>query len=186
MSEYRQILLMRHGEADEKKPDQSRCLTREGMRQINTVTFQLISRGLIPDYVVCSSVVRTQQTLAEIRNLVPVAPAKISFCGERLYKARSAEDVLEILGDFLPEDSRCPLIIGHNPGMFLTASYLASHHPTASGTSVSQTYPTSTLSVIRHNGASWQNIAPSTCVITDVLSGSPLPKMTGVLSPLRS
>src|SRR5262249_2578570 len=112
----KRLLLVRHGAAAGKNAgsaDRDRPLTAEGRRAAGALGRRLGSDGMYPDHVLCSPARRARETpdgLAEaLDGLLPAefVPA--------LYLA-DATTLLDQLRA-LPAGTRCPLVIGHNPGL---------------------------------------------------------------------
>lgn len=105
----KRILLMRHALAGFAPTDFDRPLLPEGLMQVHDIAHQL--RDLLPqvDNIICSSSLRTRQTLESLS-------VGVSAVFEpQLYHA-SAERLLAEL-QLLDESVQFPLMIGHNPGM---------------------------------------------------------------------
>lgn len=108
--------------------DFSRPLNSRGHRTAPIIAKWIIEHGFIPDMVLCSTAVRTQQTLeilTDIWNKQGDQQFNRQDCSE-LYLA-STNAILECLSkrcntDLLPSKV---LVIGHNPGLELTASILS-------------------------------------------------------------
>jgi len=109
----KQILLMRHGEAQDPSPGMSdfdRALTKKGRQQAHDMANQL--QDVLPavDAVFCSSALRTRETLTEFyRQTIP--PLYV----DNLYHAPAHLLLEKIYG--LEETTCFPLFIGHNPGL---------------------------------------------------------------------
>lgn len=130
-TEPRFLILMRHAKSsweEEGMDDFSRPLNNRGQRTAPTIAKWIVEQGLVPDAVLCSTAVRTQQTLGILTD-VWNEPGDHHYdrqdCSE-LYLA-STNTILECLSkrcntDPLPSKV---MVIGHNPGLELTASILS-------------------------------------------------------------
>ena len=160
------ITLMRHGEAS-GSPDIERQLTQTGQQQCRTIGQELRSRDLLPDFILCSGVDRTRQSHAALGlNEVPVV-----FCGEDLYRASSAREVLGIIADHVPATARHPLVIGHNPTIHETVCVLARESDNDELLlQLGRGYPPATASVFEFHSDTWDLLHPSTMNLLDILS----------------
>jgi phosphohistidine phosphatase len=127
----RLLMLMRHAKsswADEGMDDFSRPLNGRGHRTAPTIAKWIVEKGFTPDTVLCSAAVRTQQTLAiltDVWNEHGEHHYDRHDCPE-LYLA-STNAILDCVSkrcntDPLPSKV---MVIGHNPGLELTASMLS-------------------------------------------------------------
>ncbi|WP_454043657.1 SixA phosphatase family protein [Cellulosimicrobium sp. Marseille-Q8652] len=163
----RRLVLLRHAKAERAGAvdDVLRPLRLDGRRQAGRVGAALREGGLVPDRVLCSSALRTRQTwdllaahLGDVRPDVTVTDA--------LYVADVA-DVLELLRQTDPR-VRTLLVVGHEPTMAATASYLAD--PASDGGALAQVrvgVPTATYSVLESDAA-WQDWRPGGALLTYV------------------
>ncbi len=133
----RQLLLMRHAKSDWNVPglsDKDRPLNARGKSTAPTMATWLFEHGLIPDLILCSSAVRTSQTLAlmigqweSLRLTNPSLSFPKTSIEDKLYLA-SDSDILSIARsiaiDHPIEDSLSIMVLGHNPGMEILASTL--------------------------------------------------------------
>ena len=104
---------------------------------------------------VCSSAVRTVETLRLIR---PALPSSTSVTiDEALYGA----DVDELLDRVrrLPSTAAGVLLIGHNPGIGDLAEMLAGHGDRAARASIAAKFPTAALAILTIDGE-WTAVAP--------------------------
>ena len=112
----KQLLLLRHAAAAGKGPggaDRERPLTPDGRRAAEALGRRLKSDGINPDHVLCSPARRAQETLERIAvALDGLPPADVN---DVLYLADS-QALLELLRA-APAETRCLLLIGHNPGL---------------------------------------------------------------------
>jgi phosphohistidine phosphatase len=126
------LILMRHAKSDwndARLSDKARPLNERGRAAAPAMARWLASQEYYPHLVLCSSAVRTQQTLElmqrEWKLLSPTIPACQVEMDDDLYLA-SAEMILEIAskGCRASECEHC-LVIGHNPGMEQLVSLLS-------------------------------------------------------------
>ncbi|WP_415296228.1 SixA phosphatase family protein [Cellulosimicrobium sp. SJTW-1] len=164
----RRLVLLRHAKAEPgggNVDDVLRPLALNGRRQAVRVGAALRESGLVPERVLCSSALRTRQTWELLSaHLGDVAPDVLVSDG--LYAADVA-DVLDLLRATDPR-VRTLLVVGHEPTMAATASYLAD--PASDGGALAQVrvgVPTATYSVLE-SGASWDAWEPQAALLTYV------------------
>lgn len=137
----RTLLLMRHAKAVDfasGRTDHQRALAEHGQHQARWMGGQLQSSGLLPDFALCSTAVRTQQTLAGLGLACPVdyQPS--------VYQAR-AETILEEI-QLVPEEVSVLIVVGHAPGIPSLAHELAAEDSEqAALTEISSRFPTATV-----------------------------------------
>jgi phosphohistidine phosphatase len=125
----RRLILLRHAKAEPGggSADQLRALAMAGRRQCGDIGLQLVTRGLVPELVLVSSAVRTQQTWELIRHAMGDVPEPEVVVTDDLYDA-GPRDVLELLRE-IDERVAGVLVVGHEPTMSVTASMLADPTP---------------------------------------------------------
>jgi phosphohistidine phosphatase len=111
----RTLYLLRHAKSrwdDPGCPDSQRRLAPRGVRDAKRVAKHLRQLGVAPELVLCSSAVRTRETLELV---LPALAAPAVRVEDELYGATSGA-LLERLRA-LPEGVGSVLLIGHNPGL---------------------------------------------------------------------
>lgn len=107
----RTLILLRHAKAanpDDYATDIERPLTPRGRRDAAAAGAWLRRAGLTPDAVLCSTAVRTRQTLAEL------GVGDIPVVYEQRIYAGPATDTLELVRQVEASVSTL-LLVGHNP-----------------------------------------------------------------------
>jgi len=185
MSSGRTLLVLRHAKAagEPGVNDIERPLTGGGRRDASEAGRWLLTRGITPDWVLCSPARRTRQTWEQIRAaLGEAAPGDdaVSF-GQRLYDA-GAQDLLDLVNS-QPGDVHTLLTVGHNPASGQLVAWLTGRSDIA--------FPAGALAVVRV-GESWAAVAPGGGELADLwtphaaeLSG-PGPLITGCRSGTRA
>lgn len=162
----RKLLLLRHAKAvpAESAPDDfKRGLNARGKAAAQAVARHFADTKLRPDLVLCSSALRTRETLAE---LLPAMPQDCRIAIEnRLYMA-SAPRLLDRLRD-APHDIECLLLIGHNPGLERLARLLAGSGPEAMMGAMRSKFPTAALAILEFAGESWRAVDRDGCRLVD-------------------
>jgi phosphohistidine phosphatase len=149
----RRLLLLRHGKSSWDDPtmaDPERPLAKRGRRAAERMGEHLRTADLVPDLVLCSSALRTRQTLERL-----ALGAVETRLDDRLYAASDGE-ILARIRDV--SDAATLLVIGHNPGMQDLAIELAGSDRAGAGTRVRERFPTGALAVFEIDGR-WSELA---------------------------
>lgn len=153
------LILMRHAKsswADPGADDHDRKLNKRGRSAAPVMARWLDQQGLRPDYVLCSSAQRTRETLDLMREAVPSLPDP-EILGA-LYHA-SPGDLTRHLSR-LPENCRCALLIGHEPGL---SSFLRMFGGSSAAPECRRAYdhlPTAAISVLEADIGGWRELGP--------------------------
>jgi phosphohistidine phosphatase len=161
MSSGRTLLVLRHAKAagEPGVNDIERPLTGGGRRDASAVGRWLLSRGITPDWVLCSSARRTRQTWQQMRAaLGKAAPGDDAVIFEpRVYDA-GAQDLLDLVNE-QPNEAHTLLTVGHNPASGQLVAVLTRRLDIA--------FPACALAVIRV-GESWAAVAPGGGELADL------------------
>jgi len=112
----RRLLVLRHGQAKDAPPggsDHERPLSKSGRRAV--ATLGPVVRRLGPDLVLCSSALRTRQTLEALDLDAETDTAVDVSIEPGLYGAEVDEIVEHLRG--VDDDIDVLLVVGHNPGV---------------------------------------------------------------------
>ena len=161
MGSGRTLLVLRHARAagEPGVNDIERPLTGGGRRDASAAGRWLLSRGITPDWVLCSSARRTRQTWDQISAVLgEAAPGQdaVSF-GQRLYDA-GTQDLLDLVNE-QPSEARTLLIVGHNAASGQLVALLTRRLDIA--------FPACALAVVRV-GESWAAVAPGGGELADL------------------
>lgn len=110
----RDIILIRHAHAESStlgQDDMARALSATGIDEAKAAGAWLQQHGATPDRVLCSPAVRAKSTCDLIAAALGNATAREDV---RIYEATPAT-LLRILDE--NADSRCLMLVGHNPGL---------------------------------------------------------------------
>src|ERR1700754_2494184 len=111
------VLLLRHAKSAWGQPglsDHERPLNRRGERAAEAMAEHIVHNAPRPDLILCSTAVRTRQTLAPLvhRLATPAPPIALE---QGLYLA--SETALMASLQTVPDGVRTVLLIGHNEGI---------------------------------------------------------------------
>ncbi|MBC6439807.1 MAG: histidine phosphatase family protein [Rhodospirillales bacterium] len=152
------LYLLRHAKsswADPELQDHDRPLQKKGQRRAGKLRAWLEDRGLGCDLVLCSTAVRTKETLAivlpalgdpRVRHL----PGIYGMDADRLIA------MLRRLGD----DIERIMVVGHDPTLQQTASTLAMTSNGDAMDRLKSRYPTSALAMLTFSEAGWGALTP--------------------------
>ena len=148
--------LLRHAKsswADEGLPDHDRPLAPRGVKNAKRMAEHLRTVEMAPDLVLCSTALRTRQTLELVAPALADAPIELA---DDLYGA-SLEALLERLRR-LPDSVGTVLVIAHNPGLEDLALHLAAPGPIRDELAVK--FPTGALASLEIGQGSWADLRP--------------------------
>lgn len=159
MSAPKNLIILRHGQAKTAAitdHDHSRNLTLRGREDAFAVGETLAENGFQPDYILCSTAVRTRETLEELQKSF-ADPIKIDYL-PKIYNASEADLLLQIAS--VPDSVSTLLIIGHNPALYQVSLALAKDGDKQMHNNLQMQFPTCALVVINFEG-SWKDISNS-------------------------
>ena len=152
----KRLLLLRHAKSswDNELADHDRPLNARGERAATLMGAYMRQAGLIPDLTLCSTAVRTRETLAWVESAIGTK-LKVDY-QSGLYMASGGQIADAIRA--APDDVRTVLLIGHNPGMEEAALRLSEPDGNGLRDDIAAKYPTGALSVIDFDADSWRDI----------------------------
>jgi phosphohistidine phosphatase len=163
----KRLWLLRHAKSswdDLSLPDADRPLAPRGRRAVELMAAHLAATDVRPSVVLCSSSLRTRQTLAAI---LPALGDALEIHIERALYGAGATQVLEQLRR-LPDTAPAAMLIAHNPGIQDLALALATGGPALAG--LRERFPTGALATleldIEHWGDVDTGIATATTLVT--------------------
>lgn len=158
----RTLYLMRHAKAaDSGVRDKDRPLAPRGITTAQQVGLQLQSAGI--DHVLCSTSVRTRQTLDHLGLRTPAGDPVPTEYMDALYLG-SSEVILQRIGE-IDDEVTGLLVVAHSPGIPALAAELAWQASRSSADAISCSYPTATVSVFTVDGT-WADLAAGTATTT--------------------
>ncbi len=147
------LILMRHAKSDWDDPlldDHDRPLNTRGRHAAATIGAWLSKLGHLPDQALCSSAVRTRETLALASAQWPVPPNQVILPELYLAGAQQMLDVLRAKGS-----ENAIIMLGHNPGIGTMAGMLARIPPSDPDF---HRYPTAYTAIFEFDVQAWTEV----------------------------
>ena len=157
----RTLYLLRHAKSswdDATLPDRERPLAPRGRRDAKRIAKHLVRLGIEPELVLCSSAVRTCETLELVRSALGGSSVMVE---DELYAA-SSDELLERVR-LVPESAASVMLIGHNPGLQHLAGILASAG--AELERLKAKFPTCALATFTLEGRAWSGLQHADAVL---------------------
>lgn len=152
----RRLMLLRHAKADRPAgvADPDRPLNERGTAAARLMGGYIARHGLVPDRVLCSSSLRTRETIAAMAPQWPAA-VKITY-EERLYLT-PPQTILSVIAE---QDAKAKMlmVIGHNPDLHAAAELLIAAGDVTVRERLREKFPTCALAVIDFAVNSWGRI----------------------------
>ena len=155
------LLLLRHAKSswdDPALPDHERPLAARGHRAADRMAEHLRSSAIEADLVLCSSALRTRETLQRMAGAFGDPEVIVE---DELYGASDEELLHRLHG--VPDGFEAVALIGHNPGLWDLALSVA-----GSGDDLARMrskFPTGALAVLEFDGR-WGDLAPGRARLT--------------------
>ncbi len=164
----KELILLRHAKSSWKNPllhDFDRPLNRRGQRAALRMAAWISAARCRPDIILCSSAVRTRETLGFLRQTLG-NPETLYERG--LYLA-PVNRLLERLQN-LPIKTRSVLLIGHNPGLRKLALELIADRSPEIRARIKVKFPTAALARFKVSAKTWRELSPKTARLLDFVS----------------
>jgi phosphohistidine phosphatase len=152
------ILLLRHAKSAWGSPglaDHERPLNGRGERSAEAMAEHIARKGPRPDLILCSTAVRTRQTLAALVSRL-ASPAPPISLEKGLYLASEAALLARLRA--VLDERHAVLLIGHNEGIWRLADALAGHGPAHLLSALHDKYPTGALATLRAPTERWADL----------------------------
>jgi phosphohistidine phosphatase len=154
------LLLLRHAKSawgDARLEDHERPLNGRGERSARAMADHIAHKAPHPDLILCSTAMRTRQTLAPLlKRLGPPSPPIALENGLYLASEEALLDRLRAVADGVGT----VLLIGHNDGIGQLAAALAGSGPAEPLARLREKFPTGALAVLRLGDGPWSELAP--------------------------
>jgi len=148
--------------------DHERPLSEQGHEDAQALGVYMQDHAWRPDFALCSSAVRTRQTLSDVLGALNIAPP--AAFSQDIYRG-STSDYLDALRG-VDDAYGSVLLVAHNPSIHGVAAMLADDgHAKAYQTLISG-YAPATLCVLDYEGARWAKLSPACGRLVAVLSPS--------------
>ncbi|MBP0482311.1 SixA phosphatase family protein [Sagittula salina] len=159
----KRLILMRHAKSDWNAghPDSERPLNGRGRRSAKAMGLWLKDMEYLPQEILCSSAVRTRETLDGL-----------NVSGRTSYlKALYLADEATLLKHLRKATEDCVLMLGHNPGIGDFAHALVTGAPDHARW---DDYPTCSTMVADFDIPDWESLLPGTGHVVDFVVGRDL------------
>jgi phosphohistidine phosphatase len=169
MSSSRRLLLLRHAKADSGDPEQDdheRPLARRGRRDAERMGAAITARGIAPGQVLCSSALRTRETLDRI---LPHLPSGLAVAVDHQLYLASPDEILARIA-LIEDRVSSLLVIGHNPGIAALAERLAGRGAADALARLRRSFPTGALAEIEIDQPRWRDLAPARAALASFLT----------------
>ncbi|HKQ01263.1 MAG TPA: histidine phosphatase family protein [Actinomycetes bacterium] len=171
------LWLVRHAKSSwdqPRLPDPDRPLAPRGRRAAELLAAHLAASDIRPSLVLCSSSLRTRQTLAAI---LPTLGDALEIRIERELYGAGAAQLLERLRR-LPNRASSGMLIAHNPGIQDLALALAAGGPALAG--LREKFPTGALATLELDVERWRDLDHGTATATILVTPRSLESGAGV------
>jgi phosphohistidine phosphatase len=162
------LSILRHAKSSWDDPnldDFNRPLNDRGWKAARRLGRELKERGMRFDLVIASTAARVRETIDGVQHEYDFA-APIRF-EPRMYLA--GEDLLLSLVQTLSDDVRCPLFVGHNPGLEQLLAQLTKDDSSGLRRRIASKYPTGALAVVELPWNDWQSTEPGSGKVVDLI-----------------
>ncbi|GAA1500507.1 histidine phosphatase family protein [Kitasatospora kazusensis] len=156
----RRITVLRHAKADwpDGVADHERPLADRGRHQAPEAGQWLAASGVHPDYVLCSTALRTRETWKLAAHELPTRARKTVY-EDRVYEASPGE-IIAVLQE-TPDEFTDLLLVGHNPGVLGLTQILAGDGSEAEALERLRLggFPTAAIAMLSFTGP-WKGVEP--------------------------
>lgn len=155
------LLLLRHAKSSWDDPglaDYDRPLAKRGKKAAPEIGAALAAKGLRPDLVLCSSAVRTRETLELVLSALGPPSPEVRY-DEELYMASPAAVIARLRKHAAdPAAPQDVMIVGHNPGFEELARLLVGSGGADDRARLAEKFPTCAVAVIAFDAGSWSAV----------------------------
>lgn len=162
----KRLFILRHAETAPASEggDRERKLTSKGLEDARALGERMKAENYIPDFILCSPVTRTRQTLDHVTATLE----KIQTEFEKVIYEGDYGEILELVRGV---DDSCTslLLVGHNPAIHQFAASMADDSSPMMNR-LSMGYAPATLTVLDVPRASWADVQPGENKIADLIA----------------
>ncbi|MGI9422269.1 MAG: SixA phosphatase family protein [Hyphomicrobiaceae bacterium] len=158
----RSLFLFRHAKSNWDNPslsDHDRQLSARGRGAAPRMGRYIVEQSLMPDLIICSTAVRTRETLRLALPDIDGGQPMIVFDAD-LYEC-SLSTLLDIVQG-VAADVKTLMLIGHNPGLQLLALTLAHAGDSDHYKRITHKFPTAALATLTFDVDDWSFVRPGT------------------------
>jgi phosphohistidine phosphatase len=170
----KRLWLLRHAKSSWDHPglaDADRPLAPRGRRAVDVLAVHLAASEVRPTVVLCSSSLRTRETLAAI---LPALGDALEIRIERALYGAGAAQLLDRLRQVSNRASSA-MLIAHNPGIQDLALALAAGGPVLAG--LGDKFPTGALATLEVDAERWRDLDHGTATATALVTPRSLESM---------
>jgi phosphohistidine phosphatase len=161
----KRLMILRHAHTEpaSESGDRERKLTPKGLDNARTLGETMTAKNYVPDFILCSPVTRTRQTLDQIAATL----GKIQTEFQKVIYEGGYDEILSLVRGV---DNSCAalLVVGHNPAIHQFAASMAREDHDLMN-SLSSGYAPATLTVLDVPRASWADLQPGENAIIDLI-----------------
>lgn len=153
------LYFLRHSKAAAAEPngdDHARVLNSRGERDASLMGEYLLSQGIHPQLVLCSTATRTRQTFQLLQAAIP-RPLNVQY-ESKLYLA-SPKEVLDFVANVEPHIHSI-MVIAHNPTLQQLSHDLVEDGDEKLKRELAQHFPTTTLAELQFSADEWAEVVP--------------------------
>lgn len=155
------LSLFRHAKSrwdNQSLDDFARPLSPRGEEAAPRMAAFLAARGVVPELILCSSAMRTRQTVALALPLLKPTPRVVTEDG--LYLTAPAMLLKHIRA--VEDGIGHVMVVGHNPGIHALAVALTGSGDPAERQALKEKFPTAGLAVLSFPFTQWSKVRPDT------------------------
>jgi phosphohistidine phosphatase len=163
----KRLWLLRHAKSswdDPGLPDPDRPLAPRGRRAAELLAAHLATSDVRPAVVLCSSSLRTRQTLAAV---LPALGDALEIRIERALYGAGAAELLDRLRQ-LPNRASSAMLVAHNPGVQDLALALTAGGPAPAG--LGEKFPTGALATVELDVERWRDLDHGMATATSLVT----------------
>ena len=163
----RRLLLLRHAKSswsDDGLTDLDRPLNNRGERTATAMGRFMVTRGFIPDLVLCSPARRARDTWKLMAAEFETPPP--TLIDQRIYDFGNGENLLDCIRQQAAA-AKSLLLVGHSPSIEGLAQTLAVTGEEKLRRRLAKKYPTCALAVIAVNQSDWTAVSPGSGTLVD-------------------
>ena len=162
----KKLAILRHAKSSWALPgqsDESRQLNDRGHEQLRILAEWIKRSGFSSDAIICSSSVRTRETLSGLSDVIDANEAR--FEGS-LYLG-SLDDYLDAI--WAAQDCNTLLLIGHNPTCDDLVRYLSNSSSPANQILLQNHFSTGTMAIVEFDVSRWNEVSRAKGQLTHFL-----------------